>query len=313
MFILRPGGRGHAVIPAAVPGQGVVLAVKTVGLFTVEFLHVAVGLVVVVGILRVSGVEVVLAAVARFKLQRLHRREVPAHHAVNIAVFHPFAARRQRIGVVARAVRLMTFVNIPRVRLGFIKAAVQAEAEIAAQRAVQAKVGAFGRAFVFVLRRVQVGVPGAMPLARAFFGDDIYHAARRAVAVAGRRRATKHFDTFNHLRRHPVGVASGVALAAPAQTHRVTAGDGLAVNQDQGVFRPHTANIDLAIIAALAAGGVAGQVDAGHGADDFRHVPGGGIFTDFIGGDGGNARRLQILLGGGNDDGVFVAGGLSRL
>jgi hypothetical protein len=96
-----------------------------------------------------------------------------------------------------------------------------------------------------------------------FFGDDIHHAARGTVAVARGGRATNNFNTFDHLRRYPAGIAAGIALAAPAQTHRVTAGDRLAVDQDQGVFRAHAADINLAVVAALAAGGVAGQVNAG--------------------------------------------------
>ena len=53
----------------------------------------------------------------------------------------------------------MPVVDIPGIGLRFIEVAQQAEAEIAAQRAAEAKVGAFGRAFFFMLRGVHVGVP----------------------------------------------------------------------------------------------------------------------------------------------------------
>ena len=208
----------------------------------------------------------------------------------------------------------MTLVDVPGVGLRFVEVTEQAEAEIAAQRAAEAEVGALGGAFVFVLRGVHIGVPGAVPLIAGFFGDDIHHAAGGAVAVAGGGRAANHFDTFDHLRWHPAGIAAGVALAAPAKAHGVAAGDRLAVDQDQGIFRAHAADINLAVVAALAAGGVAGQVDPRHGANDLRDVARRGAFADLIGGDGGDARRLQVLLGGGDHHGlfsgaVFIVGG----
>ncbi|MNS74759.1 hypothetical protein D3C72_1082430 [compost metagenome] len=286
VFVLRPVAGGHAIIPAAVPGQRPVLAINTVGLFAVILLHQPVGAVVVVGVLRIARVEVVLAAVARFKLQGLHRRKVPAHDAVDVFVFHAFTTGRQGAGIHPGTLRLMALVDIPRVGLGFIQVAEHAEAEIAAQRAAQAEVGALGGAFVFMLRRVQVGVPRTMPLVVEFFGDDIHHAARCAVTVTRGRRATNDFDALNHFRRHPAGIATGIAFAAPAQTDGVTAGDRFAVDQDQGVFRAHAANVDLAVVAALAAGGVPGQVHARHGTNDFGHVTSGRIFTDFVCGDG---------------------------
>ncbi len=309
VLVLRPVAGGNAVVPAAVPGHREVLAINTVRLFTVVFLHQTAGAVVVVGVLRIARIQVVLAAVACFKLQRLHRREVPAHHAVDVFVLYTFTACGQGVGVSARALGLVTLVDVPRVGLGFVQVTEHTEAEVAAQRAAQAEVGAFGGTFVFMFRRVQVGVPGAVPLVVEFFGDDVHHATCRAIAVAGRSRAADHFDAFDHLRRHPAGITAGIALATPAQTDGVAAGDRLAVDQDQGVFRAHAANVNLAVVPALAAGGVAGQVNARHGADDFRHVPRGRVFADLIGGDGRHARRLQILLGGGDHHGVFVLRG----
>lgn len=66
---------------------------------------------------------------------------------------------------------------------------------------------------------------------RQIFGDDVHHAARRTVTVAGSSRATDHFDALDHLRRDPAGIAAGITLAAPAQTDGVAAGDRLAVDQ----------------------------------------------------------------------------------
>ncbi len=309
VFVLRPVAGGDAVIPAAVPGHREVLTINTVRLFAVVFLHQTAGAVVVVGVLRVARVEVVLAAVARLKLQGLHWREVPAHHAVDVFVFHTLTACGQGVGVGTGTIGLVALVDVPRVGLGFIQVTKHAEAEVAAQRAAQAEVGAPGRAFILVFRCVQVGVPGAVPLVVKFFGDDVHHAACRTVAVARGCRTADHFNTFDHLWRHPAGITAGIALAAPAQTDRVTAGHRLAVNQDQRVFRAHTANVNLTVVAALAAGGVPGQVHARHGADDFCYIARGRIFADFVGGDGGHARRLQILFGGGDHHGVFMLRG----
>ncbi len=148
----------------------------------------------------------------------------------------------------------MTLVDVPCVGLGFIEITVKTEAEISAHWTIQAKVGTFGRTFVFVFRGIEIGIPGAVPFVATFFGDDIHHAASRTVAIACRGRTAQHFNTLDHFRRHPGGIATGITLAAPALTHGVAAGDRFAVDKNQGVFRPHTANIDLAVVAALAAG-----------------------------------------------------------
>ena len=124
----------------------------------------------------------------------------------------------------------MTLVNIPRIGLGFVEIAIQAEAEFVAQRTGQAEVGAFGGTFLFMFWRIEISVPGTVPLTTAFFGNDVNHAARRAVAITCSRRTTQNFNSFNHLRRHPGGITTGIALAAPALTHRVTAADRFAVN-----------------------------------------------------------------------------------
>ncbi len=65
MFILHPVTGSDAVIPAAVPGQRVVLAVKTVGLFPVVIFHQLVG----VGVLSVARIQVALTAIASLQFQ----------------------------------------------------------------------------------------------------------------------------------------------------------------------------------------------------------------------------------------------------
>ena len=293
IFIARVAVGADAVIPGAGPLHREVLPIEAVSLFAIQTFHQRAG----VGVLGVARIEVALAAVARLKLQRLHRRERPAQQRVDIFIDHPFAPARIASGVGAGAIRRMLFVDVVRVRLGFRQIAVESEADVVAQRPFQAEVGAARRALVLMLRHVVIGVPGSVPLLVVIlFGNDIHHAARRAVAVAHRCRPADHLDTFDHLRRHPVGVAARIAFAAPAETHRVAAGDRHAVHQDQGIFRPHAANIDLAIVAALAAGGVAGQIDARHGADDLRYVARRRTLFNLVGGDGGDARRLQVLL-----------------
>ena len=303
---MRPAAGGHAAVPAAVPGQRVILTIQAVSLFTVVAFHQRVR----VGVLGVASVQVALTPVSRFELQRLLRCKFPAQLAVDIFVFDAFTSGGQRIGIAAGTQRLMPFVDIPCVGLGFIQIAVQAEADAVAQRAGQAEVSSFGGTFFFVLRRIQIRIPCAMPLVAAAFGDDIHHAARCAVAVTRRRRAAQNFNTLNHLRWYPGGIAAGIALAAPAQTHGVAAAHRFAVNQDQGVFRAHAANINLAIVTALAAGGVAGQVNTRHGANDFGQIAGGRVLANFFGGNGRHARRLEILLGGGHHHGVFGRNGL---
>ncbi len=65
MFVLHPVAGGDAVIPAAIPGQRVVLAVKTVGLFPVVIFHQLVG----VSVLSVARIQVTLTAITGFQFQ----------------------------------------------------------------------------------------------------------------------------------------------------------------------------------------------------------------------------------------------------
>ena len=305
MFILHPVGGGDAVIPTAVPGQRVVLTVETVGLFAVVIFHQLVG----IGVLRVPGIQVTLTAVTGFQFNRLHRREVPAHHTVNVLVDDAFTTGWQRVGIGAGTFRLMALVDVTRIGLRFIQVTKQAEAEIPAQRTIEGKVSAFGRAFLFVFRCVEIGIPGAVPLVAALFGDDIHHATGGAVTVTCGSRPAQDFNAFDHLRRHPGRIATGIALTAPTEAHGVTTGHWFTVDQDQGVFWAHPTNINLTVIAALAAGRVTGQVNARHGTNDFRDVASGRVFANFICGDSRHARSLQVLLGGGNHNSIFMRDG----
>ncbi len=278
------------------------VAVHAVGLVTEHGLHVGVA----VGVLGIAGVDVALAAETGLEVEGLLGRQVPAEQAVDVLVAHAFAAGRQGAGLVAGAVGFVAGVDVPVVRVGLGDVAVDAVAQGVGQRAVEAEGHALGGAFVLVLREIAVDGDVAVGFLAGLLGDDVHHAARRAIAVARCRRTAQHFDALHLVGRHPVGVTARVALAAPAVAHGIAAGDWLAVYQDQGVLRPHATDVDLAVVAALAAGGVAGQVDARHGADDLRQVAGRRALLDVLGGDDRHARHLLGFLRGGGDDGFAV-------
>ena len=65
VFVLHPVAGGHAVIPATVPGQRVVLAIQAVGFIAIFRASVSVR----VGVLRITRIQVTLAAVARFQFE----------------------------------------------------------------------------------------------------------------------------------------------------------------------------------------------------------------------------------------------------
>ncbi|MNP13420.1 hypothetical protein D3C76_1057010 [compost metagenome] len=217
---------------------------------------------------------------------------MPAQQAIDVLVAHAFAAGGQGAGLVAGALGLMAGVDVPVIRVGLGDVAVDAVAEGVGERAVEAEAHALGGAFVTVLGKVLVNGHVAVGFARGLLGDDVDHPAHGPGAIAGRGRATDHFDALDLVGRHPVGITARVALASPAVAHRTAAADRLAIDQDQGVFRAHAADVDLPVVAALATGGVAGQVDSRHGADDLRQVVGRRAFLDVLGGDDRHARRL---------------------
>ncbi|SST07690.1 Uncharacterised protein [Acinetobacter baumannii] len=314
LLVLQVGQRA-AEVPFAAMGDRVGLAVHAVGLVAEHLLHV----VVAVGVLRVAGVDVALAAEAGLELEGLLGRQAPAEQPVDVLVAHAFATGGEGAGLLAGAVGFVAGVDVPVVRVGLGDVAVDAVAEVFRERPVETEAHPFAGAFGLVLREIAVDAEITVGFRAGLLGDDVHHAARRAVAVARRRRAADHFDALDLVGRHPVGVAAAVALAAPAVAHRVARADRLAVDQDQGVLRAHAADVDLPVVATLAAGAVAGQVDPRHGPDDLRQVVARRSLGDVLGGDDGNPRRLLgFLLGGGDhgllaqlDDGaVALAGGV---
>ncbi|CXB93855.1 Uncharacterised protein [Salmonella enterica subsp. enterica serovar Typhi] len=88
MFVLHPVTGGYAIIPAAVPGQRVVLPIEAVRLFSVIIFHQLVR----IGVLSIAGIEVALATVTGLQLQRLKRSKIPTNHAVDIFVNDPLAS-----------------------------------------------------------------------------------------------------------------------------------------------------------------------------------------------------------------------------
>ena len=190
-------------------------------------------------------------------------RQAPAEQPVDVLVAHAFATGGEGAGLLAGAVGFVAGVDVPVVRVGLGDVAADAVAEVFRERPVETEAHPFAGAFGLVLREIAVDAEITVGFRAGLLGDDVHHAARRAVAVARRRRAADHFDALDLVGRHPVGVAAAVALAAPAVAHRVARADRLAVDQDQGVLRAHAADVDLPVVATLAAGAVAGQVDPG--------------------------------------------------
>ena len=181
----------------------------------------------------------------------------------------------------------MSEVDVGIVRIGLVRAAVRAEAQGFGQRPAKAEVGAARGAILGAFRNVGEHRHGTTQTIGRALGDDVDYPARRAGTVACRRGPTEDLDALDLLRRHPVAVAAGVAFAAPAVAHRVARADRFAVDQDQGVLRPHAADVDLPVVAALAAGTVAGEVDPGHGADDLGEIVHRRALPDVLGGDDG--------------------------
>ena len=200
--------------------------------------------------------------------------------AGDVAVAHAFAAGTQsRAGVYA-------VVDVEIIGAGFVEAAVEAEAEgVLHDGAGYDEVGTAGSALAgTALRLFDIGAYAAVEFAGDGFGADVYHAAHRAGAVAGSGRAAQHFDFFNHFGRYPVGVTARVAYAAAAVAFGIARAHGFAVDQNQCVFRAHGADVDLAFVAACAAGRVGAEGNAGHFADDFGNVV-------------AHRHTLQVLLG----------------
>ena len=270
-----------APFPVAAVGEGVALAVEAGG-FRADKRegHVAHGRNEHGAVLGVAVVDIALAAVGGIEGEALGGADVPLQAAGDVAVAHAFAPGVDGGAGVGAAV------DVEIVGAGFVEAAVEAEAEgVLHDGARYDEVGAAGGALLrAVLRLLEISAHAAVEFAGDGFGADVDHAAHGAGAVAGSGRAVQHFDFFNHLGRYPVGIAARVAYAAPAVALGVAGTHGFAVDQNQRVFRAHAADVDLAFVAARAAGRVGAEGYAGHFADDVGNVV-------------AHRRALQVLLG----------------
>ncbi len=284
-------GLGRAPVEFAQVGQIEVVALYDVGFGAIQTLDEG-DVATAVAVHRVAGIDVALAAVAGGQLEGVRIVQAPAQQAVDVLVAYPFATGRKR------AV-LRVGVDVDVVGVGLVQAAVDAERQGVGQRAAEAEVGALADTLGLVLGHHRVQVEAAAERVGRALGDDVDHPAHGAGTVARRSRATEDLDALDFLGRHPVGLAAGVAVAVPAVAHGVARGGRLAVDEDQGVLRAHPAQVDLAVVAACAAGTVAGQVDARLAADDVRQVVARRTLPDVFRGDDGHARRLlQLFLGG---------------
>lgn len=203
LFVLQEG-HAAAEVPVAPVGEGEVFAVQDVGLLAQHALDVGIG----VGVLGIAGVDVALAAEARFQLQGLLGRQAPAEQAVDVLVAYPLSAGGQGADLVAATLGFMAGIDIPVVRVGLGDIAVHAVAQGIGERPVEAEAHPLGGAFVTVLGEVLVHGHVAVGLAGGLLGDDVDHPAHGAGAVAGGSRAADHFDALDLVGGHPVGVAT---------------------------------------------------------------------------------------------------------
>ena len=270
-----------APFPVAAVGEGVALAVEAGGFCADKRKgHVAHGRNEHGAVLGVAVVDIALAAVGGIEGEALGGADVPLQAAGDVAVAHAFAPGVDGGAGVGAAV------DVEIVGAGFVEAAVEAEAEgVLHDGARYDEVGAAGGALLrAALRLFEISAHAAVEFAGDGFGADVDHAAHGAGAVAGSGGAAQHFDFFNHFGRHPVGIAARVAHAAAAVAFGIARAHGFAVDQNQRVFRAHAADVDLAFVAARAAGRVGAEGYAGHFADDVGNVV-------------AHRRALQVLLG----------------
>ncbi|MNO53188.1 hypothetical protein D3C76_436260 [compost metagenome] len=290
------GGLAGAPGEVAQVGQVVGVALHHVGLVAIQAgdqLDIA----ATVAVHGVAGVEVALAAVAGAGFEAVLIVELPAQQAVDVLVAHAFAASRQRtVG--------MAGVDVQVVGIGLGQATVQAEPKVFGEPAAQVEVGAAAGTLSAVFGHLRVQADAALELIGRALGDDVDHPAHGAGAVTRRRRPAQDLDALDRFGRHPVGFATGVTVAVPAVAHGVTGAGRLAVDEDQGVFRPHAAQVDLPVVAARTAGAVAGQVDPGLATDQLGQVIARRVTLDVFFGDD---RRTQCLprLALGGDEGVL--------
>ena len=204
-----------------------------------------------------------------------------------------------------RAVVAVSFINIGCICICFIQVAVNAEAQsILNNRTAQIKADTAGCTLFAVLRLIGIKIDLAFKFFRHFFGNNIDHAAHRARTVTGRRRTAQNGDGFDFFNRHPVAVAARIAFTAHTDTLGLARINRLAVNQNQSVFRAHTAQVDLTFVATLTCCRIAGQIDTGHGADKFGNIIGCRAFVDVVFRNTRYAERLLQLFLGSNVNGI---------
>ena len=141
-----------------------------------------------------------------------------------------------------RTVIAVSGINISSICIRFIQIAVNAEAQsILDNRTAQIKADTAGCTLFAVLRLIGIQIDLAFKFFRHFFGDDIDHAAHRARAVTCCRRTAQNGNGFDFFNRYPVTVAARIAFTAHTDPLGLARINRLAVNQNQSVFRAHTA------------------------------------------------------------------------
>ncbi|MCY1427565.1 hypothetical protein D9M71_434150 [compost metagenome] len=196
--------------------------------------------------------------------------------------------------------------------VGLVQVAVHAKDQAVGQRPAEAEVDTLASALGIVLGKHGVQGHGTAQVLGRAFGDDVHHATHGPGAVASGGRAAQDFDALDFFGGYPVGFAAGVTVAAPAITHGIARGGRLAVDEDQGVFRAHAAQVDLAVVAARTAAAVAGKVDPGFAADDVGEVVDRRALLDVFSSDDRHTGGLfELLFGGAQHFGVFQLDGLA--
>ena len=245
----------------------------------------------------IAVVNIALTAVTTVQNQRLRWADFPLQAACDVFIAYAFDT--------GRAVIAVSGINIGSICIRFIQVAVNAEAQsILNNRAAQIKADTAGRALFAVLRLIGVKIDLAFKFFRHFFGNNIDHAAHRAGAVTCCCRTAQDGNGFNLFNRHPVAVATRIAFTAHTDTLGLARINRLAVNQNQSVFRTHTAQVDLAFVATLTCCRIAGQIDTGHGADKFGNIVDGRTLVDIVFRNTRYAKRLLQLLLSGNVNGI---------
>ena len=215
--------------------------------------------------MRIAVVDIALTAVTAVQNQRLRWADFPLQTACNVFIAYAFDT--------GRAIIAVSGINIGSICIRFIQVAVNAEAQsILNNRTAQIEADTAGCTLFAVLRLIGVKIDLAFKFFRHFFGNNIDHAAHRAGAVTRCRRTAQNGNGFNFLNRYPVTVATRIAFTAHTDAFGLARINRLAINQNQSVFRTHTAQVDLAFVATLTCCRIAGQVDARHGADKFGNI-----------------------------------------